>query len=400
MIPEIREWFNQRFTPRHYEHLLAELHRLFPGALDFRVAETPLFIDSAFQQKLLSAGEEIVKIITAPEFLQRMDGAVPREYYLPGEPEHPAFLQIDFALALDDQGEVVPRLIELQGFPTLYCFQHLLGQTFRTVYGLPETFTHFFPDFEEETYVTALRRILLGSHPPEQVVLMDLFPHRQKTRIDFYCTEKLFGVSPVCFTEIQQRKGRLFYRRNNKTIPIRRIYSRLIFDEVRERGIPIPAFWKEPLQVEWIGHPNWYFKLSKYALPFINSECCPRTYFLHQLPQLPDDLGAFVLKPLFSFAGSGVEVDVTPERLRSIKDPEHFILQEKVRYAPVLKTPDGFAKVEFRLMYLWDEKPQPAINLVRFSKGKMMGVDYNRYKEWVGSSIALFVPPEGVPDRR
>ncbi len=393
MIPSIREWFNRRFTVNKYETLLAELHKFHPGALDFRVAETPLFLDADFQQTLMTAGDEIVKIITQPDFFRKMDTAVPEEYRLPGEPPHPAFLQIDFALAQDAKGHIVPRLIELQGFPTLYCFQNLLGNSFIRAYALPPEFTHFFPGFEEENYLHTLRKILLGPHSPEHVVLVDLFPHRQKTRIDFYCTERHFGLPVVCFTEIQHQKGKLYYRRNGKPVPIHRIYSRLIFDEVRARGIPVPDFWRNPLDVEWVGHPNWYFKLSKYSLPFIDHECCPRTYFVDQLEMYPDNLEQFVLKPLFSFAGAGVQVDVSREKLQRLKDPSRFILQEKVAYAPVIQTPDGWAKVEFRLMYLWDQEPQLATNLVRISKGKMMGVDYNRNKEWVGSSIALFVPP-------
>ncbi len=392
MIPEIRKWFNSRFHYAQYERLLAELHRSFPGALDFRVAESPLFLGETFRQKLIDAGNQIVNIITKKDFLNRMERAVPEDYWLPGEPEHPAFLQIDFALALDEKGDVVPRLIELQGFPTLYCFQNLVGKTYRSIYNIPHSFSYFFPDFkQEQEYVSALQRILLGNHDPENVVLMDIFPHRQKTRIDFYCTQQMFGIQPVCFTEMLHRKGKLFYRRNGREIPVHRIYSRIIFDEIRTLGIEVPPFWKEPLQVEWIGHPNWYFKISKYALPYIQNACCPPTYFLNQLPRLPEDLHNYVLKPLFSFAGAGVQVELTPELLHSIKKPDHFILQQKVQYAPVLQTPDGWAKVEFRLMYLWDDQPQLATNLVRFSKGKMMGVNFNRNKTWVGSSIAFFV---------
>ncbi len=392
MYPPVRQWFNQHFRDAQYEHLLAELHRHFPGALDFRVAETPIFIEETFWKQLESAGNEIVNIITHPQFLQQMEAAIPERYRLPGEPPHPAFLQIDFALVKNESGGIEPRLIELQGFPTLYCFQHLLGQTYQHVYQLPDTFTYLVPPFTAPTYLQALREIILGTHAPENVVLLDLFPHRQKTRIDFYCTQHHFGVTPVCFTEIHHQNGRLYYQRKGQRIPIHRIYSRLIFDEVEARGISVPHFWKTPLEVEWIGHPNWYFKLSKYALPYIQNPCCPRTYFLSDISSTTIELEKFVLKPLFSFAGSGVQLGPTPATLQAIGDPHHYILQEKVQYAPLIQTPAGLAKVECRLMYLWKDHPQLATSLVRLSRGKMMGVDFNRNRQWVGSTIAFRVP--------
>ncbi len=397
MDPTVRQWFNQQFRPAHYERLLAELHRQFPGALDFRVAESPIFLNTALWNRLEAAGNEIVDIITRPEFLAQMDSAIPEAYRLPGEPPHPAFLQIDFALVQQADGTIVPRLIELQGFPTLYCFQHLLGKAYQQVYHLPDTFAHLAPPWTPNDYLQALRDLLLGDHAPENVVLMDIFPHRQKTRIDFYCTQHHFGITPVCFTEIIHEKGRLYYQTNGRRIPIHRIYSRLIFDEVKARGIPVPDFWKTPLSVEWIGHPNWYFKLSKYALPFIQSPCCPRTYFLSEVPLQSIDPSQFVLKPLFSFAGAGVQLAPSRRTLQAIPNPEQYILQEKVNYAPVIRTPDGGAKVEFRLMYIWNDVPRLATNLVRLSKGKMMGVDFNRNRQWVGSTIAFRVPNGWTP---
>ncbi|WP_315822059.1 hypothetical protein [Paraflavitalea speifideaquila] len=86
-------------------------------------------------------------------------------------------------------------------------------------------------------------------------------------------------------------------------------------------------------------------------------------------------------------------IDVTPEHIANTKDPENWILQRKVKYAEVIPTPDVPAKVEIRIMYLWKDgwdRPRPAINLARLSKGKMIGVDYNKDKEWVGGSVGYF----------
>jgi hypothetical protein len=97
---------------------------------------------------------------------------------------------------------------------------------------------------------------------------------------------------------------------------------------------------------------------------------------------------------LYSFAGEGVEVDVTKEMLDKITSSSNlpagqdYILQKKIEYAPLVETPDGFAKAEIRMMFIWNDKPLLVNNLVRMSKGKMMGVAFNKDKTWVGSSLA------------
>jgi len=119
----------------------------------------------------------------------------------------------------------------------------------------------------------------------------------------------------------------------------------------------------------------------------------PKTYFLNEVKQIPPDLENYVLKPLFSFAGQGVVIDISISDIEKIEDPANWILQRKVKYADVIETPDIPAKVEIRMMYLWEDgwsKPKPAINLARLSKGKMIGVRYNKDKEWVGGSVCFF----------
>src|SRR5262249_17258404 len=123
-----------------------------------------------------------------------------------------------------------------------------------------------------------------------------------------------------------------------------------------------------------------------------------RAWFLDQLDRYPAELDQFVLKPLFSFAGSGVKVNITPADLDTIPADQrgNYLLQEKVAYAPVIKTPDEPSKVEVRVMFLWPdeaESPLAVTLLTRLSKGVMMGVDFNKNKTWVGSSCGFF---EGV----
>ena len=176
---------------------------------------------------------------------------------------------------------------------------------------------------------------------------------------------------------------------------IKRIYNRLIADELKEARkslgniVDITA----DLDVEWIPHPNWFYRISKYTLPLLKHPFIPESDYLSEVKNIPSDLEQYVLKPLFSFAGQGVLIDVNKQDLSMIKDPENWILQKKVTYAECIETPNEPSKVEIRLMYIWkdgDERPILTTNLARLSKGKMIGVRYNADKDWVGGSVAYF----------
>jgi hypothetical protein len=227
---------------------------------------------------------------------------------------------------------------------------------------------------------------------PENVVLLEIEPEKQKTRVDFAVTEKLLGIRTVCATRVIERGGRLFYPHGGREVPIERIYNRVIFDEVERKGFDLSHIFRKELDVAWVGHPNWYLKISKFSLPFIDSRYCPRTWFVSDLAELPEDLESYVLKPLFSFAGLGVEIAPSAERLRSLPNPQDFILQRRVDYAPLVETPDEPAKAEVRMMFVWKDRPRLINNLVRMSKGKMMGVDFNKDRTWIGSSLAYHPP--------
>ncbi|HET9209461.1 MAG TPA: hypothetical protein VFR03_03650, partial [Thermoanaerobaculia bacterium] len=289
--------------------------------------------------------------------------------------------------ARDEEGRLVPRLIELQGFPSLYSFQWLLEWAFRETFDIPDDLSPYFDGLDEKSYIDVLRDVIVDGSDPETTVLLEIDPETQKTRGDFTCTERLVGVPTVGLSEVIERGGRLFYRRDGRELPIHRIYNRVIFDELKRKGLPDDLFRKD-LDVTWVGHPNWYFKISKWSLPFLKSQYAPPAHFLSDLPELPEDTRNYVLKPLYSFAGLGVEVGPTAERLRSIKDRENYILQRKIDYAPCVETPDVPAKVELRMMFVWKDRLRLINNLVRMSKGAMMGVDFNKDKTWIGASLA------------
>jgi len=397
MIPHLRKLFNDSFTEEKYKSFLNELDSKHPDAIEFRVAETPVFVPDDFRDKMISACESIVDIVTAPGFKTASDRAIPVSDLVPGQESNPQFIAFDFGVCLNAGNELEPQLIEMQGFPTLYAFQVFYPEMIGKHFPLTKNFTQYLGGYNRESYLEDLRKILLGNGDAEQTILLEIKPHEQKTRIDFYCTQDYFGIYPVCITELLEEGNRLYYfhPETKKKTRVKRIYNRIIFDDLYAQSGSLGKHidLKKEWDVEWIPHPNWFYRISKHTLPFIRHPYVPETQFLDQVKTMPADLENYVLKPLFSFAGQGVVIDIKPEDLTGVKEPANWILQRKVNYAPVIQTPDDPAKVEIRIMYMWPEgpsRPKPAINLARMSKGKMIGVRYNKDRSWVGGSVALF----------
>ncbi|MEI6088252.1 MAG: hypothetical protein WCR66_11720 [Bacteroidota bacterium] len=396
MVPAIRKAFNQQFNQETYQAYLKALNSKHPGALEFRVAETPIFIDKAFKHKVLNACESIVDTITNFKFKAQSKQAIPENVKVPNENRHSHFIAFDFGICENADGELEPQLIEMQGFPTLFAYQILQDEVTRAYFPIPENYSTYLNGFDQESYIGLLKEIILGSHKPENVILLEILPHQQKTKIDFYCTTDYVGIPIVCLTELIQKGKDLFYLKDGIEIPIKRIYNRIIFDDLQQQSPSIQEKGKlllEELNVEWVPHPNWFYRISKYTLPFINHPYVPYTKFLSDLKELPKGLENYVLKPLFSFAGQGVVIDVTLDDIVNITDPNNWILQRKVKYADVIITPDIPAKAEIRIFYFWKDgeaRPVATNNLARLSKGKMIGVRYNKDKEWVGGSLCYF----------
>ena len=397
MIPSLRKQFNEAFTKEQYEKYLHKLHNTYPeGALAFRVAETPLFISKAFTNKILDVCESIVDVILEPDFLDTSAKAIPANVYVPNDKTYSDFIAFDFGICENENGELEPQLIEMQGFPTLFAYQIFHDIVTREYFDIPENFSVFLNGFTTETYTALLKEMLLGKYEKEHVILLEIFPHEQKTRIDFYCTQELIGIKPVCLTELIKEGKDLFYLNDGIKTQVKRIYNRIIFDDLQQQPPEVQAkgnILLEELNVEWIPHPNWFYRISKYTLPFLNHPYIPKTWFLNEVIEMPKDLENYVLKPLFSFSGQGVVIDVTKDDINNITDPENWILQRKVKYADVIITPDVPAKAEIRIFYFWKEgeaRPIATNNLSRLSKGKMIGVRYNHDKEWVGGTLAYF----------
>jgi hypothetical protein len=378
MVPELRRDFNRRFTPAKYSRFLAELEARAGAEIHFRNAETPCFFPRPLIDKMARYGRELLAQLGTPEYLAASAASIPAEYNVPGESSHPLFVQADFGI--DASGE--PKLVEIQGFPSLYAYQPVLAQTYRDVYGLAPDLRSVLIDGD---YAALLRNAILGDCDPENVILMEVEPYQQKTLPDFLLTEKQYGAKIVSLTDIRKQGNRLFY---GDDVPIHRIYNRVIVDELVRKKIQPPFDFRDHLDVQWAGHPNWYFRISKFSIPYLRHECVPKTWFLNQLREPPEDLDRYVLKPLYSFAGLGVIIGPSREQLVEA-NPDNFILQEKIDFAPVIETPCGPTKAEVRIMYVWIDQPEAVTTIVRMGRGAMMGVDHNRDLEWVGASAGF-----------
>lgn len=390
MVSSIRSSYNKEFTNEKYQDFLFDMANTFGYEIEFRVSETPVFIDKHFRKVIEMAGEEIVDAIVHPNFKELTEGAIPSHLRVGNEDEHTSLLAIDFAICEDGKGGFIPQLIEMQGFASLYCYQEWLSEKYRQHFTIPENYDNKFNGFTHESYLRRLKQVIIGKQDPKETILLELEPWKQKTQIDFYCSRHYLGIPVVCIKDVIREGNKLFYMNKSVKTPISRIYNRVIFDELLQRtDLNLQFNLTEEADVQWVAHPNWFFRISKYTMPFLKSEFVPETHFVKDLKSIPDDLENWVLKPLFSFSGQGVVFDVKKSDVEQVNDPGNYILQRKVTYAPAVQSPTGPVKCEIRLLYLWDKgeaRPQLAINLGRMSKGKMIGVRYNQNLDWVGGT--------------
>ncbi|WES99159.1 hypothetical protein P2W68_05955 [Chryseobacterium arthrosphaerae] len=391
MIPKYRKQFNQEFSQEKYQQLKDILKQKGGIEPTFRISESPLFLTKTFEAKLLDASESIISQIKAlpAETLQK---AIPDNCRVPNDTDQPHFFTIDFGICKGENGDIEPQLIELQAFPSLYAFQKVFEETFCEVYPFLSEIRNPMP---HETFKNYLKELIIGDENPENVVLLEIFPEKQKTAIDFALTEQLLGIKTVCLTQVKKEGKKLYYEHDGQLIQIKRIYNRVIFDELdRIPDLKTEFDFREEAEVEWVTHPNWFFKISKFLLPLLKHQFVPKSYFLHEFPE-NENLDNFVLKPLFSFAGSGVNLNPTKEITDAIDDKENYILQRKVTYEPIFEDINGeFSKAEIRLLYIWkesDERPVLLENLGRMTKAAMVNVDFNKKDAiWIGSSNAFF----------
>lgn len=394
MIPELRQTFNAQFNSETYQAFLDWIAGQYHHRPPFRIAETPVFIPQYLKEQLEEACEELVDVIVRPDFKQLSESALVPGQIAPDETAHTTFLVLDFGVCQDENGRLYPQLIEAQGFPSLFFYQDFLAKAYRRFFDIPKEVHHHFGGLDSAAYHELLRKVIIGDSDPENVILLEVQPEKQTTAIDFFVGKYDYGIEPVCISRVRKSGRSLYYERDGRRIDIHKIYNRVIFDELLKRTDLAREFdLTDEFDGQWVGHPNWFFRISKHTLPLFKSKYVPESHYLHQLHAIPDDLEHYVLKPLYSFAGSGVIINVKPEDITAVEHPEHYILQRKVAYAPVIPTPDVPAKCEIRMLLIWeDNAPRPILvnNLVRMSKGEMVGVRYNKDKEWVGGTIGFF----------
>jgi len=391
MIEKYRKQFNQEFSTENYQLTQDKIKDVAGIEAGFRLSESPIFLSKEFKNKLDDACETIVaQIKKIPQ--EVFEKAIPANCKVPNDNAKPHFLAIDFGICKAENGEIVPQLIELQAFPTLYAFQEEYECVISEVYPFLQDLRNSMP---KPQYIQFLKDVIVGDENPENVILLEIFPEKQKTSVDFALTEKYLGIKTVCLTKVKKEGKKLFYEQDGKLIPINRIYNRVIFDEIDNiPDLQTEFDFREDVDVKWITHPNWFFKISKYILPLLEHESVPKSYFVPDFPST-EKLEDFVLKPLFSFAGSGVNLNPTQEIIDAIEDKENFILQRKVHYEPLFLDINGeLSKAEIRMLFLWKENedtPTLMDNLVRMTKVAMVNVDFNKKDAiWIGSSIAFF----------
>ncbi len=402
MIASLRAQFNSSFTPEKYQAFLRRINDASGTQVQFRLSETPCFFPRSLLERMAEDGKELIRqLVESPEYLARSNASIPEEFRVPNEPAHPMFVQVDFGLVRDSGGELRPKLVELQAFPSLYAYQVTLAQSYIDVYGLDrfeggDRLRFFLGGLDDKSYRELLRRAIVGLHDPENVILMEIRPREQKTLPDFLLTEKVLGVRTVDIEAIRKHGRQLYYQRNGGRVPIRRIYNRAIVDELQRKQVILGFDWRDDLEVEWAGHPNWYFRISKFSIPYLRHPSVPKTWFLDRLDEIPEDLENYALKPLYSFAGLGVVIAPKKADIDAISAEKRaeYILQERLHFEPVIETPFGGTKAEVRMMYVWQEKLQAVLTIIRMGRGLMMGVDHNKNMEWVGASAGLWVEVE------
>ena len=426
MIEQLRREFLAGFHLQAYQELLVELERTCGTPIRFRVAETPVFFPSSLLENLAETGRELTeRLLASQPYLAAAEQEIPPGYRVAGRSLHPNFMTADFALVRGRSGELEPRLVELQAFPSVFGYQAELAKGYRRAFGLDPNLEIFLSGLTEEGYWNLLRETIVGRHDPSEVVLTEVDPENQKTLPDFRVTAHRLGIAVVDITRLEAVGRRLAYRdASGRQVLIRRIYNRAIADEMMARqirpGVDLEAEW----DVEWAGHPNWYFRVSKFALPWLSGTvsggdvkahaCVPPAAFLDDflggagylalqqagvpLPELTQSETVFehlLLKPLYSFAGKGIVFSPTLAELQSIspKERRQYLVQQRMQFEPTVETPAGRTQAEIRILYAWPEDGAmtAAISLVRLGRGRMMGVDHNRDLEWVGASAAFGV---------
>jgi len=410
MLQPFRSDFNARFTLEKYHELLRRLNQHTGTEIEFRIAETPCFFARELMEEMVQTGIELTRqLVDSPEYMLQSEAAIPAAFRVPKEDAHPHFMTVDFGLVREASGALKPKLVEMQAFPSIFGYQPLLAREYVDIFELEPRLEYLFGGMDEERYWALMREVIVAGNDPENVILAEVDPLQQKTLPDFRMHEHHLGIRTINVTELIKDGNKLYYKRDGTLVPIDRIYNRVIVDDLERNGVRLPFDYRDDLDVTWAGHPNWYFRISKFSIPYLSHPAVPPAVFLDDWfagkghGRLPANRADWVFKPLYSFAGRGIQFEPSDADLNVIL-PEHrhqYLLQERVRFEPVIATPEGMTQAEIRILYVWPDGGDmiPMTSLVRMGRGLMMGVDHNRDRAWVGGSAGLF-PSENAGDHK
>ncbi len=395
MLLEDQEYFaNHLYSAERHHSFIKKLEQNIGASIDFRIAEMPIFVNNSLKKKLENYAKEIIIECIDLQSDSRYNNQIPELYKVPHQSSKPLFSVVDFAITQDADGEYIPKVVELQGFPSLFGYQYFYANTILQEYPFSNNYSTNLSDYTNEEYISLLKESLISSYHPDETCLLEYKPEQQKTRPDFIALQKLTGIQTTDIEQVKKEGNKLFHQRNGKWVQLKRVFNRAIVDELQEKHAKLNFHWNEELDIEWAGHPNWFFTISKNSMPYLKHQSIPKTVFLSEIENIPDNLEPFVLKSLFSFSGKGVnvhpsknDIDLIPAHMRS-----QYILQSKINYADCIYTPEGQNKVEIRIMLIWPEHydvPIPTMSLARTGRGPMMGVRYNNIP-WTGSTGCLF----------
>jgi hypothetical protein len=411
VIPTLRQDFNARFRPETFRAMLHSLDAIARTHVAFPIAETPCFFPQSLLDQIARIGVDLtLQLVDDPAYLAGSLAAIPEPWRCANQTAHPHFLTADFGLVREPDGTLAPRLVEIQAFPSVFGIQFAVSEAYRSAFSLDASLDYLFGGLTESSFWNLLAQTIVAGHDPETVVLVDVDPARQKTLPDFHITADRLGIRIVDIADLEPldpaidspgQLRRLGYRNGSRLIPVRRIYNRAIVDELVRKQISLRFDYREPFDLEWAGHPNWYFHISKFSIPFLHHRAVPPAFFLTDLYRDADardrfeaDRNGWILKPLFSFAGQGIQFAPSDSDLGAIPPAQrsNYLLQQRVTFVPVIDTPFGPTQAEIRILYVWPEGAQltPLLSLVRLGRGQMMGVDHNQGQSWVGASAAFY----------
>lgn len=393
MLKDIRIAFNQAFTDERYQRYLDYINQHYPNSVGFRIAETPLFFSKEFKESITLAGEAICHQLIQPALLKQLCKGIPAGFNIDAYNTLPNCILLDFAIT-ENGREPDYSLVELQAFPSLFAYEIIQNNALLQSYSIPNGFSAFLNDYDEKSYLSLLSQLIKGDNPNE-TILLELDPEIQKTCIDFYCTRDYLNIPIVNIRDIYFKEGKWYYLSGGKESTFKRIYNRIVFDEIKENEAIVETYIQlaNDSQLTWFTHPIHFFMYSKYALPYITHPKIPKTVFLDQVNIQKTDFTRKVIKPLFSFAGKGVMIEPTQESVQSITNKAQWICQEKIHYVQGILTPKDPAKAELRIFFLKDPKTnvfKAVFNLARLSKQALINTAQNSNDTWVGGSMAFF----------